>query len=82
LSKMLLEEVKAAEAEKAGKDKKVREEDSEKDGVDAEKNKEKEKDKRDGQARDRSNENRDWKRNGASFSLPTKPSLMTLVDFR
>jgi hypothetical protein len=57
LSKMLLEEVKAAEAEKAEKERKVNEDDKEKDPTD-----------KDSPIKEKMNENRDWKRNGMFWS--------------
>ena len=71
MSKTLLEGIKAADAEKVMKEKKVQEEEQEeKDVIDTDKAKEKEKDKRDRQGKDRSNEHRDcqWKRNDMSCS--------------
>lgn len=61
LSKTLLEEVKAAEAEKAEKEKKLKAEDLDDKDASADREKEKEKEVK----KDRSNETRDWKRNGA-----------------
>ena len=54
LSKMLLEEVKAAEAEKAEKEKEVDDDDVEKD------------EKKESPVKERAGDNRDWKRNGVS----------------
>lgn len=54
LSKMLLEEVKAAEAERAEKEKEIKEEED-----DIEKDVKKE-----STIKDKGNDNRDWKRNG------------------
>jgi len=59
MSKMLLEEVKAAEAEKA-----VKEKDGKEDEEDAEKEKEKEP-----PVKEKAVENRDWKRNGLLVPL-------------
>src|SRR5882762_11122687 len=55
LSKMLLEEIKAAEAEKVEKEKQVKDDDE---VVEKDEKKEKE-----SPVRERANENRDWKRN-------------------
>ena|SRR6202790_435890 len=56
LSKMLLEKIKAAEAEKVEKEKQVKDDDE---VVEKDEKKEKE-----SPVRERANENRDWKRNG------------------
>lgn len=62
LSKMLLEELKVAEAEKAEKEKKVKDEDNVM--IDDEKSKERERESNGKQGTSKHNDSRDWKRNG------------------
>ena len=62
LSKMLLEELKAAEVEKAEKERKNKEEESDMVDDDKEKNKEKERESNGKQGKH--TDSRDWKRNG------------------
>jgi len=71
LSKTLLEEVKAAEAEKAEKEKKVTEDDKEKDVTEKE-----------SPVKEKTNENRDWKRNDERWLewLDTKMALLINRD--
>lgn len=63
LSKMLLEELKVAEAEKAEKERKVKDEDNVMTNDDKEKNN-KEKERESNGKQGKHNDSRDWKRNG------------------
>jgi hypothetical protein len=74
---MMLDELRAAEAEKAEKEKKVKEEDKEMTDEVEEKSKTKEKEKENGKVR---HDTRDWKRNGLlrlkkSFEVSRPPFL-------
>jgi hypothetical protein len=80
LSKMLLEELKVAEVEKAEKERKVKDEDNVMTNDDKEKNN-KEKERESNGKQGKHNDSRDWKRNGllTLFRIATK--IMTTYLF-
>jgi hypothetical protein len=79
LSKMLLDELKVAEAAKAEKERKVKDDDDVMVDDDKEESKEKERESNGKQGTGKHNDSRDWKRNGLFHVFVTKSRTLILV---